>query len=211
MQFLKTKNKTALTVTGLTLLIAASALWLDDKDAQPSTAVTPTAQTNLPDYFMEDYNIISTDTNGQPHRWLSGKTLQHFPNGDINLTQPMLQFRKQPRQQFDEKEQGWLLSAEKGTIHSDNIYNDNAEKNQKQKKLTFDGNVNIVRSNEQQSSLIIQTEHLDISMANNAASTHSNVKVINDNGEITAKGFTINFDDQQLHLLSQVKGHYVFK
>ena len=229
MQFLKSKNKSALAITGLTLLVVASALWLDDKASQPGSApaITP-EQSSLPDYFMEDYNITSTDITGKPFRWLSGNKLEHLPNGDTNLIQPKLQ--------FSQKEQHWLLLAETGTISEGSGENsreisreNNTESNneienhllsnqenhsvQKQpdKKITLDGNVRIQQLNGRTKALSIQTKHLDISITDNSASTDSKVTVSDENGEISAIGMNINFDQHQLRLLSQVKGHYVFE
>lgn len=223
MQFLKSKNKSALAISGLSLLVVVSALWLDDKASQPgsSPVITP-EQSNLPDYFMEDYNITSTDIEGKPYRWLSGDKLEHLPNGNTKLIQPKLQ--------FSQKEQHWLLLAETGTISEGNSKSNdesngksNSEKNlesnlendstkkQDEKKISLDGNVKIQQLNGRTKALNIQTEHLDISITDNSASTESKVTVSDENGEINATGMSINFDEHQLRLLSQVKGHYVFE
>ena len=190
MQFLSNNNKSRFAFIGLASLTLIFLLMLDDKASPPGTAIVNAEQSNLPDYFMESYNIISVDIEGNANRWLSGKKLEHFPNGDPNLLNPTLQFRQ--------KEQHWLLLAEKGNIYED-------------KTLSLDGNVNIQQLNGKTKALIIQTEHLDILVGENTASTDQKVKVSDENGEINATGMNINFKEHQLQLLSQVKGHYVFE
>jgi len=190
MQFLKSKSKSALAVTGLTILVVVSSLWLDEKKSLPDTADATPDQSKQADYFMENYKITSTDINGKAYRWLSGEKFEHLPNGDTNLTQPKLRFR--------EKDQHWLLFAENGSI-------------QENKHVTLDGNVNIQQLSEQSSKFNIQTEHLDISINENRASTKNRVTISDKNGEINAVGMDINFDKHQLRLLSQVKGRYVFE
>ena len=206
MQFLKTKSKSTLTFIGLSLIVTVSALWLDDKESQPGSSPTTPEESNLPDYFMENYNIISTDIDGNANRWLSGKTLQHYPNGNTNLTQPTLQ--------FSDNEQHWLLLANKGTIQEGSREERNEESEdagQEGRKLALDGNVKIQQLNGKTKALIIETQHLDISTADNTASTQSEVKVSDENGEISATGMNINFNEHQLQLLSRVKGRYEFK
>ncbi len=208
MQFLKTQNKTTLSVVGLTTVIAGAILlldenWFNKKKSSTKNQSLSAKQVNQPDYFMEDYTIITTDSNGNTQQQLSGKKLQRFPNGNTNLTQPKLQFNLQ--------KQHWILFAEKGTIQENNG-KDNAS-------LSLEGNVNVLlldntfnnshyKKNE---AFIIQTEQLNILMADKTASTQQPVRIINENGEINATGLVINFDEQQLQLLSNVKGHYVFK
>lgn len=198
MQFLQTKNKSTLYVIALVLFVIASALWLDvirqgTKDPQLISSGPASIKSNLPDYFMEKYNIISTDINGNAHRWLSGNTLQHYPGGDTNLTRPSLQLSKD--------QQHWLLLAEKGTIR------DNDEQD---KSLSLDGNVKIQQLNGKTKPVSIQTEHIDISITENTATTESRVIVSDENGKFTAIGMNVDFDEHELQLLSQVRGHYSF-
>ncbi|MDH5258558.1 MAG: LPS export ABC transporter periplasmic protein LptC [Gammaproteobacteria bacterium] len=190
MQFLKTKSKSTLTVLGLTALVISSALWLEDKKNLPGSVAAPSEQLRQADYFMENYNITSTDINGNAFRWLSGTRLAHFPNGDTSLSNPSLQFRQQ--------DQHWLVVAKNGEFKGD-------------KKIILDGDVKIQQLNGRTNILNIKTEHLDISLDENIASTDEKVTVSNENGEINATGMNLNLDQRQLRLLSKVKGRYVFE
>lgn len=208
MQFLKNKNKTAISIIGLTGLVISFSLWLADSDFQPGSSSTSTAlekqQTNQANYFMEDFNIISTDIKGKAQQWLSGELLQHLPNGNTYLTQPLLQLKQ--------KQQHWLLSAKQGTIKDDKQnHAQQSQQHAKNKTLTLHGNVNIQQLNKGTKTLTIQTEHLDIVMAKNIATTRSKIKLSDENGVINAVGLELDFDTQQLRLLSQVKGRYEFQ
>jgi len=190
LQFLKTKNKTILTVIGLTALGITSTVWLIDKSNQPEPPSPPPNQGKQTDYFMENYHIISIDKHGNPFRWLSGPKLAYFNNGQTQLQQPTLQFHQQ--------KQHWLLTAKNG-----NIYNND--------KIDLKGNVEIQQLSGQTKSLDIKTEQLEIRLSDNIASTNDKVVVSSENGEIRAQGMRIDFSNHQLSLLSQVKGRYVFE
>jgi len=172
-------------------MVIGAALWLDNKKSQPENeSVAALDEVIQTDYFMEDYSITTTDIKGNPFRWLSGSKLEHFSNGDTTLIEPKLQFSQQ--------EQHWLLVAKNGSF-------------QEKDKIILDGGVKIQQLNGKEKALNIETEHLDISLTENIASTNSKVTVSNENGQINAIGMNINFNQHQLRLLSQVKGHYVFK
>ena len=190
MQFLKTKNKSALAITGLGLVVIIAALWLEENKNAPVTAVSSPAPENQLDYFMTKYNIISINAEGEAFRWLSGNRLEYFTSGDTHLGSPKFQ--------FSQKSQHWLLTAKDGNLIED-------------EKITLDGEVTIQQLNGKTKALSIETNHLDISLSDNIAATESEVLVSDENGKINATGMHINFDNHQLRLLSNVKGRYNFE
>ena len=177
-------------IVGLGLVVIIAALWLEENKNAPITPVSSPALENQLDYFMTKYNIISTNAEGQAFRWLSGKRLEHFTNGDTHLGSPKFQ--------FSQESQHWLLTAKDGNLVED-------------EKITLDGEVTIQQLNGKMKALSIETNNLDISLSENFASTDSDVLVSDENGKINATGMHINFDNHQLRLLSNVKGQYRFE
>jgi len=179
-------------------MVIIAAVWVEEnkfkkndfkKKTPETTSLLGQPPPQQADYFMENYTIISADAKGQPFRWLSGNRLTHYSNQYTALTQPKLQ--------LSIDKQHWLLLAKSGHIN-------------KNQKIELDGNVNIQQLNGKEKSLVVKTEHLDVSLSDNTASTKHKVYVNNENGEVNAVGMSINFDQHQLRLLSNVKGHYVF-
>lgn len=186
----KVNQNTIITCFGLLALLIVSLLSFNQKNTSTHSAIQPNNPTKQADFFMTRYNIISTDENGEAVRWLSGKKLEHYSDDITALTEPTLQ--------FSQNEQHWLLSAKNGNIHGEET-------------ISFQGDVNIHQLSGKSENLNISTEHIQIDLENNQARTDQAVNVSDENGNVSATGMSIHFDDHRLRLLSNVKGRYDFE
>lgn len=139
------------------------------------------------DYYMHQFRIVNTQRSGGVAKtWITGKSLNHFPNNTTMLELPDVAVKTA---------QGniWQASANSGTMLSAD-------------EISLDGQVQIQQVNKQ---LKLNTDQLTILLNKRIAETLSPIKIITTSGVVTARGMHYNFEDGKIKLLADVKADYV--
>lgn len=171
----------------LFVFVAIIVILIKAPDTTRST--TPTSASSDTDYYMNDYTIVSTDTEGKAQYWFTGKEMKHYPNKRTYIDNPTITIRNLQKQI-------WTTHADAGEIA------DNEE-------LTLDGNIEIEQVNINHPHVKINTDQLVISLHEKIASNESEVNVRMDIGHLNATGMHLDFANNQVLLKSKVSAKYV--
>lgn len=172
------------------LTIAALSYWLSGTQTDKAKDVSSTVQDN-PDAFMEEVVTRVMDPEGLPRYELRSPRLTHYPLD--NRTQ-----MEQPRITLFRPHQGhWQLEAESATA----LQGDD--------ELQLHGKVLIQRVGaDQATELEIQTSELHVYPEQDMAETQALTTLSHATGKIQSQGMRAYFKEENLQLLSQVRGHY---
>lgn len=163
------------------------AIWLGAEDQSRRESAVFSA--DQPDYFMEDFSLVTLDGDGRARYTLEASRMDHFDVGDI------LDFKK-PRLTVTQGVQGqWRVAADAGEITQS-------------QQLYLKGNVNIVQSVSPDQTLKIETSYLEYELNDNTAETTKPVTIAQGDNRVYATGMRVNVNEQKVELLSNVKGQY---
>lgn len=145
---------------------------------------------HTPDFFLENFNLTSMDSEGQPHHILSGTALRHYGDDDSSeIDQPRLKLVGKTRPQ-------WSASAGKAHIASDGA------------EIRLEQDVLLQRSSPEQESLKIESSSITLWPDQERAATDQPIKLTSDTRTVTATGLRSNWATGQHTLLSNVRGRY---
>jgi len=159
--------------------------------AQRSDKLASEQTDESPDYFMQNFTVITTREDGKVYQRLTGEALNHYKDGLTHIEKPELKLNT-------EKQTVWLASANHGKITN-------------QTELTLDGEVSIEQTNNKFNQVHITTKQLTLNMQLNTAESSSPVIVTTDNGVIKANKMFADLEQQHVQLYSGVKAEYVSK
>lgn len=182
-----------------------------------------------PDYRITDFHAVDLDETGRLRYELTATHLAHYANPErAELTAPeMVFYRNEPvtgapagtpkaTPVADPAAAAgtvdpWQLTAARGRIA------DGGD------RLDLEGDVRVTRSNNVAApvdgatvapppgaiAMTLETARLTVFGRQELATTDSAVRLTSDRAELTGVGMQIDLKKGQMHLLSQVKGHYV--
>lgn len=178
-----------LTVLAVLILIFVS-IKLEDVWRQQETKQTAIDK-HFPDYFMEDFKLISMDENGQPAYQLSARKMLHYRDDDsAELDFPFIE--------FDDKGYHWIISAQKAQILN------------QENRIYLRDNVKILRQTpDQKTNLSVETDYLEFDTQSRIARNDQDTRVKTADMELNSKGILIDNSRGIFELSSQVKGRYV--
>lgn len=168
-------------------LLALASLWLVTQLRPSETAGIPAG--DGPDYYLGPFTLISMDPQGRPQHRIEGEGMQHLPAlAETHLQQPRITLYQGSRNP-------WAASSEHG------VYSDDGE------RLLLGGAVHI-EGQGRSGPLRLETRDLHIQPQTGHGETDQAVTLTAANGQIHATGLRADLPQQQLHLLSNVRGRY---
>lgn len=153
-----------------------------------------------PDSVMWDFKRTDMDINGRPKAKLQAELMKHYPLDDsVELEAPVMEI-------YNEKNvMPWHVTGERGWLSGDG------------EKLLLYGKVYIWRNetpktNEADEELVKEIEmittDLKILLKEEYAETPNFVMILSGQSKVTAIGMQANFENRNLKLLKDVRGHY---
>jgi len=142
------------------------------------------------DYYMEGVRSEQFSTAGQLAHVLQSPRIDHDPK--------LAQLRMQSPQVFLQRADGepWQLNAATA-LANDDLQN-----------IELNGDVRLSRGQGFKPNMIISTEHLQLDLQQERASTDNEVRFINAYGEITGIGLDADLKTEVLNLQHHVRGRY---
>lgn len=175
----------------LSLVLASLAsAWLLQRAERPEQVATPELQ-QVPDYYMEQFDLkVLVAGEGLRYR-LQGQALKHFTDqGGATVVQPRLRV-------FAAEQGDWLLQAEQGEVHDEGD------------RVEFAGAVEVVHpSLDPWRRVAISTDTLSVYPEESYMETDDAVTVQHFNGVTLARGMRVDFNDRTLRLRAEVHGEY---
>ncbi len=168
---------------GITLVI-----WITDT-TQTALRAPPVAK-HEPDYYMEKFKLTITDPQGVPLQWLEADKMLHYVDRTAELTAPLLRAVQANKGE-------WRVRALLGSVESDQQIN-----------LTGDVTVEYHASQSVASALSLRTDQLRVNLADNTGATDGPVTMEQANARVSAVGLRFDLNQQQMHLLANVRGQY---
>jgi len=168
---------------GITLVI-----WITDT-TQTALRAPPVAK-HEPDYYMEKFKLTITDPQGVPRQWLEADKMLHYVDRTAELTAPLLRAVQANKGE-------WRVRALLGSVESDQQIN-----------LTGDVTVEYHASQSVASALSLRTDQLRVNLADNTGATDGSVTMEQANARVSAVGLRFDLNQQQMHLLANVRGQY---
>lgn len=144
------------------------------------------------DSFMENFTTIILDQQGRPRYELSAAAMAHYPYDDHT------EFEAPRLVAYRPHDQRWTVVAESGTASHGT------------RQILLHGAVNVQRHHdaEREADLEIRTRELLVRPDDNTAETDEHAIILRGEGTLQGDGLQANFHDNELLLLSQVRGHY---
>lgn len=167
-----------------------------------------TAVSKEPDYSISDFHAIDLDETGRLRYELTASHLVHYQAPErADLVAPeMVFYRNRTTDDTDASTapvEPWQLTAARGRI---------AEGGE---RLDLEGDVKVARAGYDENDprngmrMTLETQHLTVFGKQEVATTDSPVRLVADRSQLDGIGMQIDLKKGQMHLLSQVRGHYV--
>ncbi len=175
----------------LTLLIvlAALSLWMQ---WHTKPAASPVAKTGSgPDYYLENFTITVTDTDGAPRYFIKSSYMEYVSGQEtVTLIQPQLLFH-------NENHSSWKVTGERARI------------TEQGKQVMMEGKVLLEQHSESSDeTLRIETADLLLLPDLRRAETAAEVAMKTDDSTIDAIGFRVDLTQDKLNFLHQTRGRY---
>lgn len=188
MQLISHAKRTIIVVVGAAALGLLGLQWLRETTQNNDQAMQD-QQISAPDYFMNNFTIITTHGNGTPYQKISGDKLTHFTQDTTQIENPIITLNA-------ENQSIWQTTADHGVATMSN-------------QLTLDGNVNIEQINDAFNTINISTEALTFDLTSRTAESMLPVEAVSPHGTINANGMSVDIEKQHIQLYSGVKAAYV--
>lgn len=170
------------------IVVALFALWLQqDMDKKPTS--DEAMETQLPDYFMENFTTVSLDKKGQIDYTLHAtKMLYHDKKQRAELEAPHLIYNE-PDKTVSLSASRAVFFEQKNLLH---LYDD----------------VTIQRTSATQTELSIHTDYMMVNTEKRVYQTEKPVKIVTPEAVINSRGLIYHDRNGVLTLTSEVKGVY---
>ncbi len=174
------------------LLIFSVFLWVFSQINTNNNENKQTTQNEIrPDFFFEDFEITTTNLNGDAQYNFNGKNLKHYPQmKQSKFTDGKIVY-------FTAKGAPWILTSEKGYALDDNsLINLHNKVNIERQKSTHNDYITI---NTKNTWIYPHKEYLETSEFVDIQTKTSNIK---------GNGLTANLANNVLQIISNVRGNY---
>jgi lipopolysaccharide export system protein LptC len=180
--------KTFITIL-VVVTLALLSIWLQDLFKE-TPIIRVEKDKHFPDYFLENFNIVSLDENGQPAYMVTASRLDHYADDDsAELQHPLIEFVGDGND--------WSISAQRAIIAADKTI------------IHLYDQVEVKRiGNAQQRDLNIATDYLKIHTDSKIAETDRPARIRTSDLELDTIGMVFDNSQGILKLMSQVKGTY---
>jgi lipopolysaccharide export system protein LptC len=154
-------------------------------------AVAPTVDVNLfPDYTLINFTSFQMDEQGLLKNQLIAKTMNHYPTINTKLTEPFLIFYK-------DRQPVWDVRAQQGEVSPDG------------NQAWLLGQTTLQRLAPQQSMQVISKD-VWVQLDREYAETAAHAIILKGDNNTEGVGMRAFLATEQLDLLSQARGYYVF-
>ncbi len=172
------------------ILLAAGSFWLLKALEQQTRVPNEIQRAYVPDYAMVDFVSSSTDESGQLSYQLQAHLLKHYPVINTELAQPYLVF-------YRDGQPTWYVHAEQARVSVDG------------KTVYMPGKVWLWRYAVEASDWLQMTaQNMLVNPDTAYAESHAPVQVHTHDGITNSVGLKMFMRNQQVELLSGVKGYY---
>lgn len=172
------------------LLLLGGTTWLLEALEQQTRVPSNIQKGFVPDYAMVDFVSTATDESGQITYQLQAHLLKHYPVINTELSQPYLVF-------YQNGQPLWYVHAKQARVSVDGS------------TIYMPGKVWLWRYAANASDwLHMVGRNMLVKPAEAYAESHASVKLLTSNGVTDSTGLKMFMRNQQVDLLSQVKGYY---
>jgi len=172
------------------LLLLGGTTWLLKTLEQQNRVPSQIQAAFIPDYAMVDFVSTATDESGQIVYQLQAHLLKHYPVINTELSQPYLVF-------YQNGQPLWYVHAKQARVSVDGS------------TVYMPGKVWLWRYAAKSSDWLHMIGHnMLVKPAEAYAESHAPVTVLTSNGVTMSNGLQMFMHNQQVNLLSQVRGHY---
>jgi lipopolysaccharide export system protein LptC len=171
--------------------IAALSLWLF-RDQPEKVPASIGHNAKAADSFMENFTTTILDQQGRPRYEISARAMAHYAYDDHS------EFEAPRLVAYRPHDQRWTVVADSATAE------------QGAREILLHGAVTIQRHQDAQAAanLEIRTRELKVWPNDNTAQTDQHAVIVRGEGTLQSDGLKANFHDNELQLLSQVRGRY---
>jgi len=172
------------------ILLAAMLAWWLSRGPEDLLFTPQPLLRHEPDYFLDDFSLVVAADDGSPRYRMTGLSMTHYPDTDSALVE-------QPRLEIVVADGGrWVVTAQQAQAESNGDF------------VHLQGNVSIHRDDGEITGLALETESLDVNVAEEYAVSDQEVMIRQPFGVTRAQGLRINFRQRHLYLISRVRGEY---
>lgn len=173
----------------LIVALALLTLWLERTVREDERH--PALRRHDPDYVVENFAIMSYDTQGVAESTLAARKMLHYPDDDsTELVAPrVVQTRPAAART--------ILTAERGELSHDG-----------EETFLYDNVLLVREAHAGRPEMRVETSWLHIVRGRSLIRTDREVTIREDRNLLTGQGFEYNSDTQQLMLHSRVRGHF---
>jgi len=173
------------------MFVAGFSVWLFQEQPDKGLVVTPQTQ-GVPDSFMENFTTQVLDEQGRPQYQLQATHMEHHADDNRSeFTQPQFTV-------FQPDGRLWIAVAEAGRAEngSEQVFLDGAVTIQRHPDLMAPAN------------LQIRTRDVRVRPADDYAETDQAADIVQNESTLRTVGLQVYFREEQVQLLSQVRGIY---
>lgn len=171
------------------LVLAIIVLWSITTDYDTTDQLLPVKSKQFAEIFMNEFEMMAMDENGNPDYILNGAYLQRNKNSDdTEIRQPVLHLLQANKQ--------WKISA-------DTAIHDN-----RKETIRLHNNVVMLQQNIEPA-ITIRTQRLFINARSGIARTGADVDITQGRSRIQSRGMVYNSVTSELELSSNVNGYYL--
>ncbi len=170
-------------IFSLILLVLAAGLWQLLKEEKPEIINNLQSQESIPGYYLDSAELTRYNKEGQVEYTISAEKIeQDLASNNLNLSNIQVNYHAQGN---------WIVKA------------DNAILPASRETISFSGNVIASQPDQNKTSFI--SNSLNYNIANQVLSTKDSIRAIKGQQVITAKGMTLDMQNERIKLLSRVK------
>jgi len=141
----------------------------------------------IPDYTLKGFTTVHMNEQGTRQSQLTAQHLKHYPNANTQLTAPNMIF-------YEQKQPIWSVESQRGEVSPDHNH------------IWLLGDTRWQRHPQPQ--ITVLTENVHIQMDSQYAQTAAPTTILMPQGKTESIGMRLFLAQQQLELLSQVRGTY---
>ncbi len=165
--------------------------YLLQKSDAPSRGVEPEKTSRVPDYQVDQFQVVTMEVSGMPSYRIQADSLLHFPSDKwSDLTAPRMQF-------YQQNTINWQVSAKNGRVYDE------------EENILLKGNVVLTRpAGAKEGAMTVHTESLLVHAESQTAETKILARVESDTHQLRGTGMRADMKKGNIKFMSDVTGVY---